>query len=180
MASSGSSASLDYFGVHPECGCVSAWMSAVHSTDKEIRQFYAEMASSDREVRRMALTDELRAKLDRCSHQPEPEPKVPDPIRYKRVRDVSRVYVTVEGWNPRRFPAGEVRKWEGAWWATEGWFNYRTAGANDGCDPQGTAKELGPFAKQREAAEALLVLARKRAKKLQAQYARERKARVAA
>ena len=59
---------LDYFGVHPECGCISAWMSAGYSTQAQIRDFYRSMADTGREVRRMEFTEDLRARIDRCPH----------------------------------------------------------------------------------------------------------------
>ena len=64
---------LDYFGVKPECGCLTAWMSDDHCTPAEVRKFYADMAKTGREVRRMELTDENRAKLNRCSHEGIPD-----------------------------------------------------------------------------------------------------------
>jgi hypothetical protein len=57
------------FGVHPECGCVSAWCSIEHSTAADIRRFHLDMAATDREVCRGDLTDEMRAKLGRCPHK---------------------------------------------------------------------------------------------------------------
>lgn len=59
---------LDYFGVNVGCGCLTAWMSSDNSTKAEVRKFYADMAKTGREVRRMELTDETRSKLMRCSH----------------------------------------------------------------------------------------------------------------
>jgi hypothetical protein len=60
---------LDYFGIRPECGCVSAWMAAgKHASPAEVRRFYRDMANSGREVRRMELTDEMRQKLTMCPH----------------------------------------------------------------------------------------------------------------
>lgn len=93
-----------------------------------------------------------------CPHDPKGwEPvKACDPdeakISFKRVpsRDLSVVYINHR--YSRQARAGEVRKRDGAWWATEGWFNYREAGAHHGDDP---CEELGPFVKQRYAAEAL-------------------------
>lgn len=41
----------DLIGVHPGCGCVSAWMSREHSTPDQIREFYESMADTGREVR---------------------------------------------------------------------------------------------------------------------------------
>lgn len=60
---------LDYFGVRPECGCLTAWMAGDrYSTPAEVRRFYREMANTGREVRRLPLTDENRAKLGTCPH----------------------------------------------------------------------------------------------------------------
>lgn len=62
------SETLDYFGVVPVCGCLTAWMSGSHSTPREVREFYANMAKTGRDVRRMALTEENRARLAKCPH----------------------------------------------------------------------------------------------------------------
>ena len=61
-------AELDYFGVNAKCGCITAWMSAQHSTTREILEFYRDMATTNRGVLRAELTDEMRAKLFTCPH----------------------------------------------------------------------------------------------------------------
>ena len=68
---------LDYFGVQPECGCVTAWCSATFSSPKDVRDFYKSMADTGREVRRMEFTEELRQKLDRCPHMDAAEVDAP-------------------------------------------------------------------------------------------------------
>lgn len=40
-----------------DCGCITAYCSIEHSTKREQRQFYGEMAQSNREVRRVRLDD---------------------------------------------------------------------------------------------------------------------------
>jgi hypothetical protein len=60
---------LDYFGVNTGCGCITAWMSSDGVTRADISEFYANMAKTDREVRRMEFTEELRQKINRCSHK---------------------------------------------------------------------------------------------------------------
>jgi hypothetical protein len=57
------------FGVHPGCGCVSAWLSIKHSTAADIRRFHLGMAATGRDVQRGDLTDQMRAKLGRCPHK---------------------------------------------------------------------------------------------------------------
>ena len=59
---------LDYVGVRPGCGCVTAWLSADHADEREVREFYAEMAKSGREVRFMSL-DDVREKIGSCAHE---------------------------------------------------------------------------------------------------------------
>ena len=49
-----------------DCGCVTAWMAVKNATPKEIRDFYAEMARSGREVRKANLID-VHDKIGRCS-----------------------------------------------------------------------------------------------------------------
>lgn len=98
-----------------------------------------------------------------CPHDPpgwiREAAKTPNRIRYRRVRSrgISRVSILVSGWEQRGFPAGEVRRRDGKWWATEGWFNTGP-GANRGDDSRTPCDELGPFLKQRDAAEALIPL----------------------
>jgi hypothetical protein len=62
---------MDYFGVRQPCGCITAWISADHSTEREIREFYAEMAKTGREVRRAPLDgpDGLRWQMSSCEHK---------------------------------------------------------------------------------------------------------------
>jgi hypothetical protein len=50
-----------------DCGCITAWMDIEHSTKKEVREFYAEMATTGREVRRVSL-DDIRDRIGRCEH----------------------------------------------------------------------------------------------------------------
>jgi len=59
---------LDYFGIRPECGCVTAWMAGDDATPEEIREFYRDMADTGRSIHRAPLTDEMRAKICRCPH----------------------------------------------------------------------------------------------------------------
>lgn len=59
---------LDFFGVRPVCGCVTAWMSGDDNTPAEIEEFYLDMARTGREVRRMPLTKETRWALGDCKH----------------------------------------------------------------------------------------------------------------
>lgn len=44
-----------------DCGCITAWMSLEHSTKREVKEFYGEMASSGREV---------RGQIGECTHKP--------------------------------------------------------------------------------------------------------------
>lgn len=49
------------------CGCVTAWMSLEDASKRDIREFYAGMANTDREVRRVNLED-VRGLIGRCEH----------------------------------------------------------------------------------------------------------------
>lgn len=57
---------LDYFGVRPACGCITAWL-AVESTSEEVAEFARRMRESGRDVIRGTL-DEYHGRLDRCPH----------------------------------------------------------------------------------------------------------------
>jgi hypothetical protein len=67
MNTSQSSSDLDYFGVRPTCGCVTAWMSVV-STEDEVADFARRMRESGRDVIRGTL-EEQRGKLTYCPHR---------------------------------------------------------------------------------------------------------------
>lgn len=56
------------FGVHRECGCVSAWIGLGHSNGADVRRFCLEMAATDRDVLRADLTDEMRQRIGSCLH----------------------------------------------------------------------------------------------------------------
>lgn len=118
-----------------------------------------------------------------CPHDPkgweyEP-PKLFEPsARCRSVgsRDVWRVDIKTHGWEFGGFSAGEVRKWNGAWWACEGWFNHREAGAHYGDD---SIPEYGPFNTKKEAVAHLLPLGVKAAEKFRAEIIAAREARAA-
>lgn len=62
------------------CGCVTAALAIrdadidyAQTTEKDVRDFYADMATSGREVRWMD-DEEIRAKLFQCTHDNRPEP----------------------------------------------------------------------------------------------------------
>ena len=59
---------LDYFGVNPRCGCVTAWLSEDHATEADVRDFSQRMNDGGRVVHRGVLTDEMRRKLGPCDH----------------------------------------------------------------------------------------------------------------
>lgn len=59
----------DFWGIAPECGCVTAWMMGEGATKAEIRAFYLEMGASGRDVRQTTSREEfavLKEKLGRC------------------------------------------------------------------------------------------------------------------
>jgi hypothetical protein len=113
-----------------------------------------------------------------CPHDPKgwefkkPEPFKPHLGRAKYIssRDIWVVNIATYGWEHGRFRAGEVREWDGQWWATEGWFRYREAGAENG-DGKGTPiSEFGPFKTKKAAMEHLLPLGVKRAEEFRAKW----------
>ena len=128
--------------------------------------------------------------VSECPHDPKgwqrkPQPSTEPCVKsFKRVesRGVSRVaFANIKGWE--RFSFGEVRKWDGKWWATDGWFNHGRPGAHDGMlscaehGENGPTLHLGPFATQRDAANALVPHAVRYAAALQAKWAEQRKRR---
>lgn len=62
----GRGSALDYFGVRPSCGCVTAWMTAV-STEDEIAEFAQNMRTSGRDVIR-GTREQYMDRLDTCPH----------------------------------------------------------------------------------------------------------------
>lgn len=61
---------LDYVGVRPECGCITAWLSGTHATPQEIDDFERQMHRTGREVRRERYGPRL---ADVCPHRQAPE-----------------------------------------------------------------------------------------------------------
>lgn len=60
------SSGLDFWGVRPECGCVTAWLSGDDAEPDEIKDFYVNMATTGREVRRLPFD---RSRLKICPHR---------------------------------------------------------------------------------------------------------------
>lgn len=149
-----------YIGVHA-CGCVTAATVVRPGDEKDTAKFVAGLIADGMSVE-LTTVAEAKARphflVSECPHDPKgwtrTPPKERNRILYRRThRDTSRVSVRVPRW-PSGFGAGEVRKWKGKWWATPGWFNCHEAGAHYERDEP--CIEYGPFAKQREAAEALI------------------------
>jgi hypothetical protein len=167
------------------CGCITYANAAPDRLDRDDERALAQIVRGGGSIERLSVED-ARGRpfflVGECPHDPkgwEREiPKEPDPIRYSQVgsRNLSVVYVRLPRW-PTGFRGGEVGKRDGLWWATEGWLDHREATATDGHEPRGPVKVLGPFTKQREAAEALIPLAQRRSAAFAAEMDAERELR---
>lgn len=147
-----------------KCGCVTYVNSDPDQLDAHDRKAIGRIVSEGGQIIRSTV-GEIKAMPAflpaECPHNPpgwtREQPKAPNRIRYRKTHrgTVRRVSILVPGWEQRGYPAGEVRKRDGKWWATEGWFNMG-AGANRGDEQRTPCDELGPFTSQRKAAEALI------------------------
>lgn len=63
----GQSERLDYFGVRPACGCITAWHIGIAAED-EVAEFARRMRASGRDVIRAPL-EQYKGQLGRCPHQ---------------------------------------------------------------------------------------------------------------
>lgn len=167
-----------------KCGCITYANAEPDRLDRDDERAIARIVKNGGSIERLS-SDEARKRphflVGECPHDPtgweREQPKEPNRLRYKRNvgRNLSIVNVVVERW-PSGFRGGEVGKRDGAWWATEGWLDDRTATATDGKSPRGPADVFGPFKSQREAAETLIPFAEKRSAELLAKWAEQRAA----
>lgn len=158
-----------------KCGCVTYVNSDPDNLDKLDQKAIGRILSEGGQILR-ATVGEIKALPDffpsECPHDPpgwtREEPKPPNRILYRRTfRGPTRVDVRVPRW-PNGFGAGEVRKRDGKWWATKGWFNVGE-GANGGDELRTPREVLGPFSSRRVAAEALIPFAERHAVALSAE-----------
>lgn len=140
------------------CGCITYANAAPEHMDNSDAKALARVIREGGQVIRTTV-DEARAMphflLGECPHTPRgwtPTPAIDRGPKLRteihRGRDLRIVYLA-----HRRL--GEVRKWDGVWEATRGWFSYRAPGAGDGKSDDGAAEVLRPFPSMRAAMEAL-------------------------
>lgn len=158
-----------------KCGCVTYINSDPDNLDRIDQKAIGRIVVEGGQILR-ATVGEIKALPDflprECPHDPSgwnrEESKPPNRIVYRRTfRGPTRVDVRVPRW-PNGFGAGEVRKRDGKWWATEGWFNVGD-GASGGDEQHAPREILGPFSSRRAAAEALIPSAERRAVALSAE-----------
>lgn len=183
------------------CGCITYWNGRPDDIDRASAKRIAEFIREGGEMVRVNL-DDVRDDPNfiplECPHTPKGWEKPPPPrtdVHFKsfshvRGRGVSRPkFANIKAGSNRweTFGFGEVRKWDGKWWATDGWFNYQKPGAHNGMldyqdHPEGRDEEdrpalhLGPFDSRREAADALVPHCVEYAQKLVAEWDEQRRA----
>lgn len=172
------------------CGCITYAHARPDNLDREDQRAIAEIITSGGQVIRTTVGEARKMPhflVSKCPHNPKGwEPAKPvDPYepkaRYRRTtrggRPCSRVRVRTR-WS-RGWPAGEVMKLHGGWWATEGWFDDIASNpplAGDGREQRGPSHVEGPFPSQRKATEWLMEIAVRKSREFSERLSRERAA----
>ena len=142
------------------CGCITYANSRPDDLHRDDERDLARIIREGGQIIRTTV-GEARAMphflASECPHDPkgwEREPYV-DPSEAITLKTTYRksTYMVRRGYGR----IGEVRKWEGAWQATPGWFNPRDGEANDGYDPREPAPVICQFGKRQEAIDALVI-----------------------
>jgi hypothetical protein len=170
------------------CGCITFAHSRPDVLDREDQKAIGEIVASGGQIIRTTVGEARKMPhflVGECPHDPkgwEPyrpvdsyEPKASYRRTTRGGRPASRVSVKTR-WS-RGWPAGEVMKLHGSWWATEGWFADVASNpptASDGRDPRGPEHVEGPFPSQRKATDWLIPIAVRKSRALSERLSKNR------
>jgi hypothetical protein len=168
------------------CGCVTYANTRPDSLDRDDQKDIARIISKGGSIIRTTV-EEARGRENflpsECPHDPKgweyTPPPEPPRLRFKRAHSFGRDAWHVDARVPPEwdhapvFRAGQVRKDDRKWWATEEYFDGYTGHTAHG--PGDVPSDvLGPFDSKKDAGAALLPLARQRALDLTAEWDRKR------